>query len=153
MLTPRGRKQEGIQVGHYVFYYWSRGKKIYKCGCYRIEGIKAMEKGCGDARDRESNARYTSGVSLYPSPLSDTAAIVGYSAHLENPVNSALPVMLLLSLAKPREHWEHPAPSFSTPGPRCVQHWYSVRHNKWVWWRGCPELSRSHQSFQLGMRA
>ena len=32
-----------------------------------------MEKGCGDARDREGNARYTSGVSLHPSPLPGTA--------------------------------------------------------------------------------
>ena len=48
--------------------------------------MKAMEKGCGDARHMEGNARYTSGVSLHPSPLPDTAAVVGYSAHLENPV-------------------------------------------------------------------
>ena len=36
----------------------------------------------------EGKARYTSRVSLHLSPLSDTAAIVGYMypAHLENPV-------------------------------------------------------------------
>ena len=44
----------------------------------------AMEKECGDARDIKGNARYTSGVSPFPSPLPDTAAIVGYSVHLEN---------------------------------------------------------------------
>ena len=43
-----------------------------------------MEKECGDARDIKGNARYTSGVSPFPSPLPDTAAIVGYSVHLEN---------------------------------------------------------------------
>ena len=58
------RKQEGIQVGHYVFYYGSRRKEICVYGCYGIEDMKAMEKRCGDARDMEGKARYTSGVSL-----------------------------------------------------------------------------------------
>ena len=75
----RYRKQEGIQVGHYVFYYESRRKEICVYVCYGIEGLKAMEKQCGDARDMEGNARYTSGVSLHPSPLPDTAVNAWFS--------------------------------------------------------------------------